>query len=645
MKKFSKVVFLISIIFCFSLFVVADVNAADKKSVDLLFTSDLHSYLKNYDDVVDGKQINVGGFPRLKTLINQKREGNENLLLLDCGDIVMGTLPQALMSTDAYELRFLAQFGYDATTVGNHEFDYGAQALASMYSVAAKYDSVRPGYVLCNVDWTKTDDYTKTVKAGLDEYGTSDYIVINKGDVRIAITGCLGIDAQKCASTCELTFYDPIEAVKKTVAEIKEKEKPDMIVCLSHSGTGDILGKTEDEELARKVPDIDVIISGHTHTVLQENIKIGNTYIMSCGAYGLYTGEASLTKDGNGRWTLNNYDLILMDSSIEEDDIVLAQLDEIDRAIDEKVLEPYGYKADQIIAANDSVDFEQVNDTLSFHTETKLGNIMSDAYRCIANSTPTGREHQFDIAVTPSGTIRGTFVKGDITVAQAFEALSLGMGPDGLVGYPLVNFYITGDEVRTMTEVDASVSDLMTTARLYTSGVSFEYNPHRLILNKTVDTWLCAPIMEESRTELVSDKMYRVVTDYYTMTMLGAVTDMSKGILSIVPKDENGNPITDYNQRIVYTAEGEELKAWTALATYLDSFSENENGISVIPQYYNEFHNRKIVNKSLNPVVLIKNSNKIFYILMAVIITIIVVILVVVRTVRKNKNRKKALYQ
>lgn len=645
MKNIKKLITILSFIVLFTCFCAKNLYAQSKQTVDILFTSDLHSYIESYDQEINGQQMNVGGFARLKSLIDEKKAENENLLLVDDGDVVMGTLPQALMSTDAYELRFLSQFAFDAATIGNHEFDYGAKSLSSMFSVAAKSNSVRPAYVICNIDWNQNDEYTNTLKEGLSEYGYADYVVIEKDGVRIAITGVLGIDAQKCASSCQLTFIDPIEAVKKTVAEIKSKENPDMIVCLSHSGTGTKLGKTEDELLAKAVPDLDVIVSGHTHTLLKDCLQVGDTYILSCGAYGLYTGEGIFTRKDNGRWNIDSYEVILMDSSIEEDDIVLAQVRDINSSIDEKVLKGYGYKADQVIAINPGISFESVDDVYDLHTETKLGSLLSDAYRCMSNSTPTGQEHPFDIAVAPSGTIRGTFVNGEITVAKAFEALSLGEGQDGLVGYPLVNFYITGKEIRTMTEVDASISDIMTSARLYTSGVCFEYNPLRPLLNKVSDTWLCTPLMEDSRTEIEEDKMYRVVTDYYTMTMLGAVTDLSKGILSIIPKDENGNPVTDYNQRLIYDAEGNELKAWTALARYLDSFSEDGNGVSVIPDYYRELHNRKVVNKTLNPIKYFKNAGAVIYIVLILIIAIVLIVVLVVRAIKKRGNKKKVLYQ
>lgn len=615
------------------------VIAADNK-VDIIFTSDLHSFVESYPEYVDGELKNIAGFARLKTFIDTKRAENPDTLLVDCGDIVMGSFTHALIDTEAVELRLASQFGYDAITYGNHEFDFGVQALADMYSLAAEKEPSHPAFVSCNIDWTQNDEYTNTLRAGMEKYGYSDYVVVQKGDTRIAITGCLGIDAIKCAPTCELTFIDYIEAVKSTVKEIKEKENPDMIVCLSHSGTGFNLGETEDENLAKAVPDIDVIVSGHTHTVLGEGITIGNTHIVSCGAYGKFTGDLSFTRNSAGRWDMTKYNLQLMDESIEEDSVVLARVDEVNEIINSKVLNNYGYRSQQVIAVTD-IDFEPYADSEKLHKELRLCNLLSDSYRYSANVTPTGQERPFDVSVVPAGTIRDTFYPGDITVKDTFDVLSLGVGPDGNVGYPLVSIYLTGKELKTISEVDASISDLMTTARLYTSGLAIEYNPKRMILDKLVDVWLTPAILEESYAKLENDKMYRVVTDSYSMSMLGAVTDMSKGLLSVVPKDENGNAVTDPMQCIIYDKDGNELKGWVALSQYMESFSKNERGISVIPDYYRTTHNRKVVNDELSFRALFKNTSKFLYIIVTIIILIILLILFIIRSIVKTIHKKK----
>lgn len=102
-----------------------------------------------------------------------------------------------------------------------------------------------------------------------ENYGVEEYVVLEKNGVKIAITGVFGINSLECVPNCPIIFQNPVEAVKETIEEIKANENPDMIVCVSHSGTSEKEDKSEDEILAKAVPDLDLIISGHTHTLLE----------------------------------------------------------------------------------------------------------------------------------------------------------------------------------------------------------------------------------------------------------------------------------------------------------------------------------------------------------------------------------------
>ena len=154
---------------------------------------------------------------------------------------------------------------------------------------------------------------------GFAEYEVKDYVVITKGDVDIAVLGVFGEDSLACAPTCELIFEDPVEAVKETVAEIIANEDVDMIACVSHSGTWEDESKSEDEILAKSVPELDLIISGHTHTELAEPIQHGDTYIVSTGEYGKKIGALSMVQNSDGRWSITDYELITIHSGIAED--------------------------------------------------------------------------------------------------------------------------------------------------------------------------------------------------------------------------------------------------------------------------------------------------------------------------------------
>ncbi len=622
------------------IFVVAkgeSLAAPGKDTVEIVFSTDIHSYLDHYVIDQDGVIEDVGGVARLSSLIKQKKAINPELLVLDGGDIAMGTLYQTRFSDDAIEYRALGMAGVDATTFGNHDFDYGSEGLAGMFDSAAASGDPIPSILVCNIDWSSDNAGSMAIHDAAAKCGLAEYEIVEKNGYKIAVFGLFGKDAIDCAPTCELTVLDQIEAAQNTVEKIKANENPDMIVCLSHGGTTVTnVDDSEDALLAKEVPDIDVIVSGHAHLILDEPLRYGDTYIVSCGCYGVYTGDCVLSQNADGRWNVDSYENIRMNSQFEEDPEILAFLEGFDDDIDRDYVSRYGYQADDLIAVNENIDFEEEEDVYFQHTEMKLGNLMADAYRYAANETSGGKEHPADVAVVPSGTVRGSFIRGDIFVADAFQCYSLGMGDDGYIGHPLIKFYLTGKELKTVAEVDATLSDLMPSARLYTSGLNFSYNPHRMIMNKANDIWLSPGLMEDSRVEIDDDRLYCVVTDLYTGSMLGSVSNLSYGIISLEPKDIDGNPIPKdengyiWDSIIVKNDDGSQIKTWVAIASYLDSFEENSEGISAVPEYYNEYHNRKVVDDSYSPKSLFKNTNGFFWGIIGIIVIVIAIVILLV---------------
>ena len=254
--------------------------------------------------------------------------------------------------------------------------------------------------------------------------------------------------------------------------------------------------------------------------------------------------------------------------------------------------------------------------------------------------------HPVDVAIVPYGCVRDTYPSGDITVTDVFNSFSLGIGLDEIPGYPVISVYLTGEELKTVAEIDASVSDLMIYARLYTSGLEFSYNPNRLILNKVTDCYLRDH--EGNRVEIEDDKLYRVVGDLYSGQMLGAVTDVSYGLLSVTPKFADGTPIENIEDAIVME-NGRELKAWTVFARYMESFEDTDgDGISNVPQIYAAAQGRKIVEDSTSLKDLLKQPNRYaFMIIAAVLVVLAVLILLIIlisrlcRIIIRKKKKSK----
>ena len=623
---------------------------AQEDRVTILFTHDMHSRL----DEFKSDSGMVGGIGRLKTEIDEKREENPATFLLDGGDFSMGTLYQTIYETDAAELTMLGRMGYDATTFGNHEFDYRAQGVANMFRSALENEAedetlTLPQFVIANIDWEKNNDEDdQVIQKALADYGSTPYTVIERAGVRVGVYGVMGEDAEACAPESGLEFEDIVETSKEVVAEL-QKEDVDMIVCLSHSGTSEDADKSEDEILAKEVPEIDVIISGHSHTVLPEPLVYGDTVIVSAGCYGQNLGELNLIPGEDGRWKVEGYALVAMDDSVEQDAEITAYLSDYKEIINEEYLSRFGYTADQVLAEND-ITFSEVDDLYAKLEESNLGNLISDSY-IYAVKQAEGEDYEpIALAVVASGVIRDTFQKGEITVSDAFNVSALGIGADRITGYPLVSVYLTGAELKTVAEIDASVSPLMTAAQLYPSGMKWIYNPNRLILNRVTAAGLTADsvgqedkIYVDQMEKLEDDKLYRVVSGLYSAQMLGAVEDTSKGILKITPKNKEGEKITDFEQYIIHDQKGNEVKEWYALASYLDSFTENAEGVSVVPERYEAPEGRKEMQDTKNIVELLKNPNKIALVVYGVLILILVLVVLLIRLCYTKIYAKKKI--
>lgn len=627
--------------------------AAPPKTVDILFFHDTHSHLDSFSTIVAGEAVTVGGFARIKTLINEQMAANPDTLLVDAGDFSMGTLVQAIFSSESAELRMLGSMGCEATTLGNHEFDYRSKGLAGALDAAIDSGEPVPAMVLCNIDWEAmeaeglTEDQ-QLLKDAFDHYGARDYIVVDKGGVKIAILGVFGEDALACAPTCALKFRDASEAAAETVQEIHEKEDVDMIVCLSHSGTNTDESKSEDEILAKSVPGIDLIVSGHTHSLLTEPIRHGDTYIVSAGEYGKYLGSLTLRQAENGRWIMDvekDYRLTPITDDIAPDPATQEKIASLMDLVDSVYLSRFGYTSDQVLAQND-VGFCPQKDLGSTHTDQNLGNFMSDSYVYSLENAADYDGHPVDVAIVPSGCVRDSYSAGDITVTDVFNSFSLGIGTDEIPGYPVISVYLTGAELKTVAEIDASISDFMPAARLYTSGLEFSYNPNRLILNKVTDCYLRDH--DGNRVEIENDRLYRVVGDLYSGQMLGAVTDVSYGLLSVTPKFADGTPIENIEDAIV-TENGQEMKAWTVFARYMESLEDTDgDGTANIPQIYASAQGRKIVEDSISLKDLLKQPNKYAFMIFGVILAALIIIILLVvlickivrRILRSRRNRK-----
>lgn len=626
----------------------------NKGKLSIIFSGDMHSHLLSVND--------VGGFAKLNTQIKEIKESYPDSLVLDAGDFSMGTPFQTIFMSDASELRMLGYLDYDATTLGNHEFDYKPTGLARMFNKAAESKKVTtiakvsydkktgmkqrevisnqymPEVVSSNIDWKATlsdkklAPDAKKLKKAMSDYGVRDYTVIHKGDAKVAVFGLMGEEAIADAPKSGVKWTNYIERAKEIVNEIKRNKEADYIVCLSHSGYYKEKGKdSEDVQLAKEVPDIDVIISGHSHEALNEPIKQGKTVIASSGEYTNCVGHMvfEITKSGLKQ---EDYKLHSLDKNVKEDPATNSKIRAFSYDIDGKYFSIFGFSMNRNLAKS-SFDFESMQSFVENHSDSNLGNIISDSYIYAVKKAEGKKYEDVTCSVVPSGVVRGTFKKGDITVGDAFNVSSLGIGPDNIPGYPLVSVYLTGKELKTLAEVDASISPRMPAATIHMSGIKYKTNNHRLILNRATDIKRIKK--DGSEENLDNKKLYRVVGGLYSCQMLGVVTEKSKGLLSIKPKDKNGKEIADFEKHII-KKNGRELKEWYALASYIDSFKDGK-----VPKVYEKAQARKTANNSYAPWEIVKQPNNYGVMLIAVILIPIVIIIGFIIFLSKRRKRRR----
>jgi 5'-nucleotidase/UDP-sugar diphosphatase len=606
---------------------------AQKKMLTIIHTNDLHSHFLGFSPNLDyspletGNDRTEGGFARIATVIKSERSKRKNpVLVLDAGDFLMGSLFHMLSREESFELRLLGQMGYDAVTLGNHEFDLKPDGLARIITSATEKGNP-PQIVFSNAVFSETssedDSLEKIFARGL----VKPYTVIEKEGLRVGIFGILGKRAAEVAPfAAPLKFRDPVATAKEMVRTLREQEKVDLVVCLSHCGLAEGEEASEDEELVSAVPGIDILVGGHTHTKLDKPIVKGGAIIVQAGSYGRYVGILDVSVELK-RPTLAAYKLVTVDDSIPGDPGIQAAIESFIPLIDERVLKAHSLSFWQAIART-SFDME------TGEKETGLGNLVADSIRWYINKgIKDGSSPKVICAMESHGLIRAPLVKGksgDLAVCDVFNTIPLGIGADNTMGYPLVSFYLYGSEIKKSLEILTSIYPIKgSDYYLHVSGVRLKYNPNRMIFDRITDIQIGSE--EEGYTPLdyspSNKQLYRCAANIYNATFLKIVGQFTWNILDIVPKDVNGTPFSDMKEARVDADRDrpgiQELKEWVGVIEYLRSFAGNERGvIPSVPPKYRASLGRVVVEESWNPVQLLKRGNYLTYLALALLIAL-----------------------
>lgn len=258
------------------------------KHITILHTNDVHSHIDPFP-ITDSRYPNMGGVARRATLVEAIRKENPNTLLLDAGDIFQGT-PYFNFYGGELEFKLMSMLKYDAATIGNHDFDNGIDGLFAQLP-HAQFDFLSANY-----------DFKNTV---LNSH-VKPYKIFVKDGIKIGVFG-LGIKLEGLVDPKmykETIYLNPLEITQDMSRILKEEEKCDLVICLSHLGYRYKDEKISDLELASKTKNIDLIIGGHTHTFLpkptiSKNSVGENVLVNQVGCFGLNLGRIDFYFDND----------------------------------------------------------------------------------------------------------------------------------------------------------------------------------------------------------------------------------------------------------------------------------------------------------------------------------------------------------
>lgn len=259
-------------------------------TITILHTNDVHSRIDPFPADA-GENAGRGGFARRSSIINQIRSESEHLLLLDAGDILQGT-PYFNMFGGELEFKLMSRMGYDAATIGNHEFDAGIDGLLK------QWPHINFPFVSSNYDFSDTALSGKVKK----------YLVLEKGRVKVGILG-LGIELRGLVPESlfgNTRYLDPLPIANQMATFLKEEKKCDYIICLSHLGLEYQTDKVSDTIIAKNSKNIDLIIGGHTHVfmesaIFEKNLAGQPVMINQVGRNGTMMGRIDLLFEKNRR--------------------------------------------------------------------------------------------------------------------------------------------------------------------------------------------------------------------------------------------------------------------------------------------------------------------------------------------------------
>lgn len=589
---------------------------AGSMTFTILHTNDMHASFigmgpsSDYSPFTLNDDTTRGGYARLASLITQRiatRKSQGPVLVLDAGDYSMGSAFSAATRETGGELHLMGKMGYDATTFGNHEFDLGPAGLGSSIGAAVKVGPI-PAILSANTSFLGNDPSLADLQALTRKGVILRYKVIERGGLRFGIFGVLGKEAMIYTSGGATSFADPTSAANEVVKILRESDKVDVVIALSHGGIEKgpdgryVTG--EDVQLAKDVPGIDVVISGHSHTELNEAIIVnGRTPVVQTGKESNNLGELVIALDGS-KLSVTSYRLLPINDSILGDRTIGKEIDQLKKSVSAAAFASRGYSIDQPLAI---APRDLPNTYSDIAAGTLLANLVTDSFRAATKA---------DIGFTANGMMRAGLLRGKtgvVTVYDVFAVAPLGSGVvDTTPGSTLVTGYFTGMDLKNLLEfllIDSAAHPGEYFPRA--SGMRFRYDPTRPKFDVVTAIEL-GDIDSGYKAIDISGKEERLFSlscPLMLAPIIVAIPRYTKGKLALVPKKKDGTPLTSRVDALELPRENpgyllpppgttdvesiamgvgmnasQEIKEWQAIMDYLRSLPVSVKGeLPVIP--------------------------------------------------------------
>lgn len=437
-------------------------------TLTILHVNDTHSCLTPLgprDEFLKGSR---GGIARAATFIGMNKLMEPNVITLHAGDVFIGDIFFNVFFGVA-ELQIMNSIGFDAMTLGNHEFDLMPTTLET-----ALQNSFKPeeGFPLLSANFILPDDTLQVLK----EY-VKPFIIKQVGNIKVGIFGLTTPETNLFSFPSPIMFDTNIVKIAADMVDTLSQKECDIVICLSH------LGFELDQIIAQYIPNIDVIIGGHDHYQLEKPIQISQvngkqTYIVQSEAFYSKIGKMKLLISNNSI-SLLEYELVPLDNSISEEESVNFILNDL---IDQ-VENTYGPIFSQQIGYAES-DFEEVADPKNNNiSDTPIGNLITDAFRA-----KTGT----DIAIEPGGSTAQQIYEGPIVADDVFRTVGYGFNTVNGLGYRIVTFKMKGSDILSGLEFGLSNLEVNDEFLIQVSGMSYGFEiskpPYERLTNVLINS-------------------------------------------------------------------------------------------------------------------------------------------------------------